>query len=74
MQVERRTEESIQGWQTGFSIQLDLGAGLTLRERTILLNSARRCEVYKLLTSAMRFDYGWAPDQSLSPACPTSRV
>jgi len=27
------------------------------RERVILFNSARRCEVYKLLTGELRFEY-----------------
>jgi len=39
---------------------LDLGPGLTQRERAILLNSARHCEVHKLLTGALHFNYDWA--------------
>ena len=46
-------------WQTTFIIRLDLGQGLTQRERVILFNSARNCEVYKLLTGAIHFEYGW---------------
>jgi hypothetical protein len=32
---------------------------LTPRERAILLGSARRCEVNKLLTGTLHFNYGW---------------
>jgi hypothetical protein len=45
-------------WHTSFAVQLDLGRGLTRREKAILFNSARRCEVHKLLTGELRFDYG----------------
>jgi uncharacterized OsmC-like protein len=38
-------------------VRLVLGPGLTKRERAILFNSARRCEVYKLLTGKVQFDY-----------------
>jgi len=44
-------------WRTHFLIQIDLGNGLTQRERTILYNSARRCEVYQLLTGEVTFTY-----------------
>jgi len=43
--------------RTHFSIQIDLGQGLTQRERVILYNSARRCEVYQLLTGEKTFEY-----------------
>ena len=36
---------------------MDLGEGLSRRERIILFNSARRCEVNKLLNGEMTFDY-----------------
>jgi len=42
---------------THFTIHIDLGKGLTHRERVILYNSARRCEVYQLLTGEMTFEY-----------------
>jgi len=42
---------------THFTIHIDLGRGLTHRERVILYNSARRCEVYQLLTGEMTFEY-----------------
>jgi hypothetical protein len=44
-------------WQTSFVVRLDLGKGLTHREQAILFNSSRRCEVHKLLTGEMRFEY-----------------
>ena len=56
MQIQRTTQES-RPWQTRFEVQVDLGEGLTRREQIILLNSARRCEVNKLLNGEMTFDY-----------------
>ena len=41
-------------------IQIDLGQGLTRRETIVLFNSARHCEVQKLLKGEMRFDYALA--------------
>jgi len=40
-----------------FIVEIDLGEGLTQRERTILLNSARKCEVSKLLSEKIELDY-----------------
>ncbi len=40
-----------------FIVEIDLGEGLTQRERTILLNSARNCEVSKLLAEKIALDY-----------------
>lgn len=59
VQIRRRTVAD-SPWQTSFSVRIDLGEGLTHRERVILFNSARRCEVHKLLTGEMSFDYEWA--------------
>jgi hypothetical protein len=42
---------------TFFKVRIDLGTGLTRRERTILFNVARSCEVYKMLTGKISFDY-----------------
>ena len=56
MQIQRNTKEG-QTWQTRFEVQVDLGEGLTRRERIILFNSARRCEVNKLLNGEMTFEY-----------------
>lgn len=39
---------------------MDLGSGLARRERAILFNSARHCDVHKLVTGDMSFDYRWA--------------
>jgi hypothetical protein len=55
-QVHRRTAE-VAPWQTRFSVEIDLGPGLTRRERVLLFNSARRCEVHKLLEGSLAFDY-----------------
>jgi len=44
-------------WSTCFDVRIDLGKKLTPRERTILFNSARGCEVSKLLSGENRFQY-----------------
>lgn len=41
--------------QTTFVIELDLGQGLTRRERTILTRCGAACEVHKLLAGQSRF-------------------
>ncbi len=43
------------GANTRFVTNLDLGAGLSSRERAILYNSARRCEVHKMLRGQIEF-------------------
>jgi hypothetical protein len=55
-QVHRRTVEG-RSWQSIFSVDIDLGPGLTRRERVLLFNAARRCEVHKLLEGELAFDY-----------------
>ena len=47
-------------WRTSLSISIDLGGGLSHRERVLLFNAGRRCEVYKLLTGGIDFDYALA--------------
>jgi hypothetical protein len=42
---------------TRFVINIDVGNGLTPRERAILFNSARKCEVGKILTGPMAIEY-----------------
>lgn len=49
--------ESSPAWQSRFDVRIDVGAGLDKRERIILFNSARRCEVHKLLSGEISFDY-----------------
>jgi hypothetical protein len=44
-------------WETGFVVDIDLGPGLTRRDRIILFNAARQCEVHKLLAGELSFDY-----------------
>ena len=56
VQIRRQTVEGTR-WQTAFIVEVDLGQGLSRREQGILFNSARHCEVHKLLTGAMTFDY-----------------
>jgi uncharacterized OsmC-like protein len=52
--------ESGPAWQSHFEVQVDLGTGLGRRERIILFNSARLCEVHKLLSGEMSFNYNLA--------------
>ena len=49
--------ESQPAWQSHFDVQIELDSGLGKRERIILFNSARRCEVHKLLSGEIGFDY-----------------
>ena len=42
---------------TRFKLRIDVGEGLTQRERAILLNSARNCEVGKILTGPIELEY-----------------
>jgi hypothetical protein len=56
VQIDRQTQEG-RPWQTRFQVQVNLGAGLTRREQIILFNSARRCEVNKLLNGEIAFEY-----------------
>jgi len=56
VQIQRHTEAG-RPWRTRFSVRIDLGQGLTRRERIILYNSARHCEVNKLLTGDLSFQY-----------------
>ena len=44
-------------WSTDLNVRIDLGSGLTRRQRTILFNVARTCEVYKMLTGEVSCDY-----------------
>ena len=49
-------------WLTSFSVRIDLGNGLTSREKRILFNSARLCEVTKLLSGEKKFTYELTAD------------
>jgi hypothetical protein len=51
-------------WSTCFDIRIDLGKKLTPRERAILFNSARGCEVSKLLSGENKFKYELANGDS----------
>lgn len=42
---------------TRFKIGIDFGGGLTQRERAILFNSARNCEVGKILYGKVDIEY-----------------
>jgi len=56
VEVESRTELAGRRASTRFSSRVELGEGLTDRERTILFNSARLCEVHKMLRGEIIFD------------------
>ena len=47
--VESRTKIADRSAATHFSCRVELDEGLTARERRILFNSARLCEVHKML-------------------------
>ena len=55
VQVETCEEEVGRQQKTTFVTAVDLGLGLTERERRILFNSARLCEVHKLLGGGIEF-------------------
>jgi uncharacterized OsmC-like protein len=55
VRVETRMEEAGHQQKTAFVTAIDLGSSLTERERKILFNSARHCEVHKLLRGALEF-------------------
>ena len=55
-QVDAVTDVTEGGQRTKFSTIVDLGHGLTNREIKILFNSARRCEVHKLLGGQIEFE------------------
>jgi uncharacterized OsmC-like protein len=44
------------GTRTSFASRIEVDGRLDERERTILLNSARRCDVHKILAGQMSFD------------------
>jgi uncharacterized OsmC-like protein len=55
VRVETRIEEDGRQQKTTFVTAIGLGSGLTERERRILFNSARLCEVHKLLRGVIEF-------------------
>lgn len=55
-QVDAVTDVTEGGQRTKFSSTIDLGRGLNDRELKILFNSARRCEVHKLLGGQIEFE------------------
>jgi uncharacterized OsmC-like protein len=54
--VEGRTEFVGRRTSTHVSSEIDLGEGLTPREQRILYNSAKQCEVHKMLRGEIIFD------------------
>ena len=54
--VEGLTEFTGRRASTHFCSAIDLGEGLSPREQRILYNSAKQCEVHKMLRGEMSFD------------------
>ena len=54
--VESRTEFERRKASTCFVSSLELDEGLTPREQRILYNSARQCEVHKMLQGEIAFE------------------
>jgi uncharacterized OsmC-like protein len=54
--VEGLTEFTGRQANTHFRSEIDLGEGLTPREQRILYNSAKQCEVHKMLRGEIAFD------------------
>lgn len=54
--VESRTELADRSAATIFTSRVELDKGLTARERRILFNSARLCEVHKMLRGEITFE------------------
>jgi len=66
VQAETSIEEDGHQQKTTFVTAIDLGSGLTERERKILFNSARRCEVHKLLGGVIEFRETFSSDLHFS--------
>ena len=55
---------------TRFKIRIDVGDGLTQRERAILFNSARNCEMGKIIDGEVDIDLFFKfPSHTLQPYC-----
>jgi len=54
--VKPQIEETREGMCARFISYIHIGERLTKREQTILLNSARHCEVHKLLSGKIEFE------------------
>jgi putative redox protein len=56
VQVVRKTVVK-DDWKTQYSIQIDLGKGLSKREQVLLYNAARTCEVGRMVSGEIKFEY-----------------
>ena len=54
--VESRTELADRSASTTFASRVELDGDLTARERRLLFNSARLCEVHKVLRGEITFE------------------
>ena len=57
VEVEPDIQEERGAMHTRLLSRVDIGHGLSRRERIILFNAARRCEVHKLLSGTVEFDF-----------------
>ena len=57
VEVAPEIQEERGAMHSRLTTRVDIGQGLTQRERIILFNSARRCEVHKLLSGSVEFDF-----------------
>ncbi|MFH2132275.1 MAG: hypothetical protein ABIK68_18000 [bacterium] len=62
VQVRLHLDQQAQ-WKSGFSIDIKLDAHLTQREEAILFNTAKSCEVLKMLSGSMAFGFHWVGGQ-----------
>lgn len=65
--VQGVTEFAGLGANTRFVTNLDLGEGLSRREQAILYNSARQCEVHKMLRGRIEFQEDLVDAPGLAP-------
>jgi len=68
VQVGFITENGISP-STRFKIRIDVGDGLTQRERAILFNLARNCEVGKILDGKIDIEYALNSDTYPQSCC-----
>jgi uncharacterized OsmC-like protein len=56
VQVIRETTVNDE-WKTNFTFKIDLGEGLSKREQVLLYNAARTCEVKRMISGEVKFDF-----------------
>lgn len=56
LQIDQRVADG-RPVQTHYAIRIDMGNGLSAREKAILFNSARSCHVHKMLAGDTSFAF-----------------